>query len=76
MGVLEIFNTGTYAILGTRCVESATCYEKNHQKKKKYEEYDFCLGTEKQLAGVAKFDQLSYVCFINIIKEFNVYQTR
>ena len=41
-----------------------------------YEEYDFCLGTEKQLAGVAKFDQLSYVCFINIIKEFNVYQTR
>ena len=28
MGVLAIFSTGTYAIIGTTCVESETCYEK------------------------------------------------
>ena len=34
MGVLAIFSTGTYAIIGTMCVESETCYEKYHEKKK------------------------------------------
>ena len=33
MGVLAIFSTGTYAIIGTTCVESETCYEKYHEKK-------------------------------------------
>ena len=33
MGVLAIFSTGTYAIIGTMCVESETCYEENHEKK-------------------------------------------
>ena len=42
MGVLTVFSTGTYAIIGTTCVESETCYEKyqekNYKKKKKKEE--------------------------------------
>ena len=29
-----ISSTGTYAIIGTMCVESETCYEKYHEKKK------------------------------------------
>ena len=33
MGVLAIFYTGTYAIVGTTCVDSETCYEKYHEKK-------------------------------------------
>ena len=33
MGVLAIFSTGTYAIIGTMCVKSETCYEKYHEKK-------------------------------------------
>ena len=33
MWVLAIFSTGTYAVIGTRCVESETCYEKYHKKK-------------------------------------------
>ena len=33
MGVLAIFSTGTYAIIGTMCVQSETCYEKHHEKK-------------------------------------------
>ena len=32
MGALAIFSTGTYAIIGTTCVESETCYEKYHKK--------------------------------------------
>ena len=35
MGVLEIFSTGSYAIIGTTCVESEKCNEKYHEKKKK-----------------------------------------
>ena len=31
--VLAIFSTGTYAIIGTTCVKSETCYEKYHEKK-------------------------------------------
>ena len=34
MWVLAIFSTGTYAIKGTKYVESETCYEKYHEKKK------------------------------------------
>ena len=33
MGVLAIFSTGTFAIIGTMCVESETCYEKYQEKK-------------------------------------------
>ena len=33
MGDLAIFSTGTYAIIGTTCVESETCNEKYHEKK-------------------------------------------
>ena len=33
MGVMAIFSTGTYAIIGTTCVESETCYGKYHEKK-------------------------------------------
>ena len=33
MGVLAIFSTGTYAVIGTMCVESETRYEKYHKKK-------------------------------------------
>ena len=32
MGVLAIFSTGTYAIIGMTCVESEICYEKYHKK--------------------------------------------
>ena len=32
---LAIFSTGTYAGIGTMCVESETCYEK-YQEEKKY----------------------------------------
>ena len=32
MWVLAIFSTGTYAIIGTTCVESETYYEKYHKK--------------------------------------------
>ena len=32
MGVLAIFSTGTYATIGTMCVESETCYEKYPKK--------------------------------------------
>ena len=35
MGDLAIFSTGTYAIIGTTCVKSETCYEKYHENKKK-----------------------------------------
>ena len=34
MGVLAILSTGTYAIIGTMCVQSETCYEKYHKKAK------------------------------------------
>ena len=33
MGVLAMFSAGTYAIIGTTCVESETRYEKYHEKK-------------------------------------------
>ena len=33
MGVLAIFSTATYAIIGTMCVKSETCNEKYHEKK-------------------------------------------
>ena len=33
MGVLALFPTGTYAGIGTMCVESEICYEKYHGKK-------------------------------------------
>ena len=36
MGVLSIFSTGTYEIIGTTCVESETCYEKYLEKKNIY----------------------------------------
>ena len=32
-GALAIFSTGTYAGIGTMCVESETCYKKYHEKK-------------------------------------------
>ena len=35
MGVLAIFPTGTYAGIGTTCVQFEMCYEKHHKKKKK-----------------------------------------
>ena len=34
-GALAIFSTGTYAGIGTMCVESETCYEKYHEKTNK-----------------------------------------
>ena len=33
MGVLAIFSTGTFAIIGTMCVESETCFGKYQEKK-------------------------------------------
>ena len=32
-GFWQFFSTGTYAIIGTTCVESETCYENYHEKK-------------------------------------------
>ena len=32
-GFVQFFLSGTYTGLGTTCVKSETCYEKNHEKK-------------------------------------------
>ena len=57
MGVLAIFSTGTYANIGTMCVEPETCYEKYHEKKSSSIQLDSFLMPKK---GLQKFGWLRY----------------
>ena len=43
----QFFSTGTYAIIGTMCVKSETCYEKYHEKK------EICM---------ARYDKVMLMC--------------
>ena len=56
MGVLVIFSTSTYAIIGTTCVESETCYEKYHEK----------INKKRELPHTLYFYCKKFVLFVQI----------
>ena len=76
MGVLAIFSTGTYAIIGTTCVKSETCYKKYH-KKTVFEFDKFYNGififycTTEGLPG-SLVDKLAFALFILLSQDFSL----
>ena len=55
---MAVFSTGTYAIIGTTCFESETCYEMYHEKKT-----FFCVKSLPQFyaSGLNSFDVTSHL---------------
>ena len=65
MGLLTIFSTGTYAIIGTTCVESETCYEKYHEKKVMSQGHGFAAALSNKKSIIIPL-QVIALCYVNI----------